>query len=398
MMRQRGFSLIEVLVATAILAMVTVGLLSLFDTSAKISKAQTATSEVQENVRYSVSHIVRVARMAGSGGLPAVALGTGAPLLGAVDVDDDTTGAFNIAGLTPIVGTDLLELRGAFGGDIVDLGGTFSYNGTLDAGGTGTVTIAANTVGGQSQADKISRLDTYFADADADPIPVVIAAPLRQDLALADGRRRAQALYGTALLTGSSGGGVYTFSAVQGDEDYDGFLQLSAQGLFPPGMENPSRMTMLDVVRFFVAYDQDGVPTLYRNEGISGANQPLVTDIVDLQVALGCDRNQDGVITESADGTADEWLFNADGEAITDLYAAGDTVPLVAYLTQMRLTVVSRIPAADPGWDQHSLPPIFNENGRDLLADPAYQGMTANRYRYRALTERVKMRSLGPIV
>ncbi len=66
----RGFTLLEVLVTTAIFATIMIGILNLLDTSAKVSKLETALADTQENVRFAAYHIMRTTRMMGGAVLP----------------------------------------------------------------------------------------------------------------------------------------------------------------------------------------------------------------------------------------------------------------------------------------------------------------------------------------
>jgi prepilin-type N-terminal cleavage/methylation domain-containing protein len=109
----RGFSLLEMMIALAILALVFIGLLRVLDSSTRTSKTEAALAEVQENVRFSVHHIRHVAAMAGGGDLPLVnesgwvAAGLESNLEGRF-VDD--LGSSHAA----MVGSDALTLRGFF--------------------------------------------------------------------------------------------------------------------------------------------------------------------------------------------------------------------------------------------------------------------------------------------
>src|SRR5438874_7586754 len=63
--RQRGFSLAEVLVATAILVIVLVGILTLYDRANRVFKAGNEAAEMQQNVRIAYERMVSDVRMAG---------------------------------------------------------------------------------------------------------------------------------------------------------------------------------------------------------------------------------------------------------------------------------------------------------------------------------------------
>src|SRR5438876_3723583 len=63
--RQRGFSLAEVLVATAILVIVLVGILTLYDRANRVFKSGNEAAEMQQNVRIAYERMVSDIRMAG---------------------------------------------------------------------------------------------------------------------------------------------------------------------------------------------------------------------------------------------------------------------------------------------------------------------------------------------
>ncbi len=65
----KGFSLIELLVSLAIVSVFFIGILTIFDRSAKMNKVETGVSDVQQNVRYASYQIVRELRMARVGSL-----------------------------------------------------------------------------------------------------------------------------------------------------------------------------------------------------------------------------------------------------------------------------------------------------------------------------------------
>ena len=65
--RESGFTLIEMIVVTLLLAIAMLGLLAVFDASARINKNETDVADAQGAVRYGVYQMTRVIRMAGSG-------------------------------------------------------------------------------------------------------------------------------------------------------------------------------------------------------------------------------------------------------------------------------------------------------------------------------------------
>ncbi|HEY8713258.1 MAG TPA: prepilin-type N-terminal cleavage/methylation domain-containing protein, partial [Thermoanaerobaculia bacterium] len=63
--RQRGFSLAEVLVATAILVIILVGILTLYDRANRVFKSGNEAADMQQNVRIAYERMVGDIRMAG---------------------------------------------------------------------------------------------------------------------------------------------------------------------------------------------------------------------------------------------------------------------------------------------------------------------------------------------
>ena len=64
---KRGFTLIEMIVVTFLLLMAMLGLLAVFDASARINKSETDVADAQGAVRYGIYQMTRVIRMAGVG-------------------------------------------------------------------------------------------------------------------------------------------------------------------------------------------------------------------------------------------------------------------------------------------------------------------------------------------
>ena len=67
--RESGFTLVEMIVVTMLLAIAMVGLLAVFDASARINKNETDVADAQGAVRYGLYQMTRAIRMAGAGGL-----------------------------------------------------------------------------------------------------------------------------------------------------------------------------------------------------------------------------------------------------------------------------------------------------------------------------------------
>jgi prepilin-type N-terminal cleavage/methylation domain-containing protein len=121
---ESGFTLIEMIVVTLLLSIAMVGLLAVFDASARINKNESEVADAQGAVRYGIYNMTRIIRMAGSGGLfvtqavlnRADPQMTGMAIGGGGSYDNIANGSTitNLAG-TPIPirrGTDAIEVRG----------------------------------------------------------------------------------------------------------------------------------------------------------------------------------------------------------------------------------------------------------------------------------------------
>lgn len=426
-MRARGFSLVEMLVGMAIMALVIGGFLSLLDTSAKISKAQSATSEVQENLRYVMAHLVRWTRMAGAGGLP-VMVGPGnavwvppnspgRPV--AVEVINNVSAGTQVGGRNVLPGTDILTLRGAFTGVIKDLQtsntnpnrkGEFSYA-DLD----GSFKVPLEDVAGSPQ--DLADLEMMIDDSKSPPlwVPVVFATRSIMGIDLSGGRRRAIMQYGVGIVTTKDPANrEFGFRTVADLDAQAEYLSMNPVGGFPTQLNaegTVSRVAVITDHSFFISLDDDGVPTLYERDSVADLTQPVAQDVVDLQVALGCDVDGDGVAVENlSDPANDEWLLNGPGEDINDTVGGMPGADrLYAYLGEVRISLATRIPVHDPRFVQPEVDPVTGaskpyvstphlslEDGRDLLQD-TYKDLPAAHFQHRIMVDRVKLRSLGAV-
>lgn len=123
----------------------------------------------------------------------------------------------------------------------------------------------------------------------------------------------------------------------------------------------------------------DGNPALMMDAD-EGSNvysaDPLADGVEDLQVAVGIDGGADGV-SESSNGTGDEWYFNASGE----------TLPASGTWRAVRITLVART-STQLGGGQGAT--IFN---RPQVEDHA--AGAADAYRRRVLRSMIEIRNTG---
>jgi prepilin-type N-terminal cleavage/methylation domain-containing protein len=115
-MNSKGFTLIEMLVVIALLAIIMIGLLNLLDTSSKISVVETELADTQENVRFAAYHIMRTARMMGSSAMPFAANSAGSDSWFAGELISNASGTVttDLGNFAVAPGSDVLTLRGFF--------------------------------------------------------------------------------------------------------------------------------------------------------------------------------------------------------------------------------------------------------------------------------------------
>src|SRR6185295_8414546 len=118
--RRSGFTVVELLIVLAVTLILTLIMLQLFNLSDRLARVQTRVAEMQQSLRIGQYDMVRLARMAGRGGLPSTQPGRVLPTGIAISVRGNVTGTD--AYLSPTVtttpkvlaGTDVITLRGVF--------------------------------------------------------------------------------------------------------------------------------------------------------------------------------------------------------------------------------------------------------------------------------------------
>ena len=110
------------------------------------------------------------------------------------------------------------------------------------------------------------------------------------------------------------------------------YRELSPEGQFPPELTSVAFIGLMEEYRYYI-WEGRSVPgddstelvprlckaRFYPNSDTvhvsePSAQQEIADNILDLQISLGVDRNNDGLITEGDDDAAradDEWLFNS---------------------------------------------------------------------------------------
>ena len=312
-MNSRGFTLIEMLVVIALLAIIMIGLLNLLDTSSRISVVETELADTQENVRFATYHVMRTARMMGSSAMPFAGNTGGSDVWLAGQLISNATGTATtpFGNVAVVTGSDVLTLRGFFeiAPFFVDRTAAGVTSITIDESANGAVintnfnNVDHTTIEGRG-IFFMGRMDQneyavgqIAAGSTKDPDA---SAPNRQLVINFDG--------GTAQWSGLNPAGT----SVTGGVPFDVY-----------------RVGIMDSYTYFVAPDF----TLQRlRADASGAtSEPVAVNIGSLQVELCVDID--------GDNQCDSWLSAPTATQI----AAGQVIG-------MRITVFGRTGREVSGW------------------------------------------------
>lgn len=332
---QRGFTVIEALVASLLMVIALIGLYQLLDVSNLMSKQETDVAEAQQAVRTGVFELARVIRQARVG-----ALYYGNAIL---PISNNTAGGTSLPDLSGSAhyirqGTDVIEVRGILQGDkyILDPGNV-ACAGACDTTTEITVTIPATAASGYinypagslpSLAGKTRSF--YFVVEDGS-----------NQLMTVGGSNYLVTLYAVGVVTPT--GSWYTqtassFTFKMNPQDA-GARKLNATATLAPALAKPASGGAVDVVRFFVdegASDATGTradthPALAEAtlDAATGRYdiQPLIEEAEDFQIAYGVDgidgSARDGgvspVKTDETGVNKDEWIGNVASEVETTL-------------------------------------------------------------------------------
>jgi type II secretory pathway pseudopilin PulG len=340
--REQGFTLTELIIALFVTVEVLVAVLLLFDFNTKLARVQTNVAEMQQSQRVAQYDLVRLARMAGRGGLPqnlAFAVVNNAP------VGTRIAGAGSPA---VVPGTDILQVRGVFSSPIYQV---LADESVLDLGlfenqpglaPSGTVLVSAFTPTGVPQ--DLEALREAIAKNIPEPLVLIssqgdaIRAVVELD-PMSSVVTPSQITVAFKITTG-------THSAA--------YATLSTGGAFSNDFTAVAYLAILEEYRFYVRQEyavagdpaSDLTPRLARGRFIPGTDLPYRNDVdtsnfaldisdnvLDLQLALGFDTAQGGGglrddddeigdddrIAEVADGSNDDWLFNGTTDSPVDL-------------------------------------------------------------------------------
>jgi hypothetical protein len=425
---ERGFTVIEMTIALLITAEVILAGLALFDFHNKLARVQTQVSDMQQSVRVAQYDLVRLTRMAGRGGIPAILQSTSAnPIWGAVAVRNNVgTGGVSDQlaigfGGTPLAvdGTDILTVRGAYSTPIFQVNSTDSRSLTLLPSGsgpslatTGTVVVCAYTSTGVPQ--NISALINLLSANQPDSLLMV--SPLDDSIvAVVELNPATSVVTGTQascstpawVAAAPTPNGIKLGFTITGDTLSNQFhaLWTTAPKGLPSQMTTVASLAVLEEYRYYIRQDfvipgnaaSDPAPHLSRARMYPGTETPyqgnaanlqndVADNVLDLQVALGVDLlpvgAPDGVITENnPPDKNDEWLGNA----------VGDTLTPQSPLHEVRISTLVKTANRDPTYQAPKIANIEDHvyGATDFVNTPAGRA-----YRNRLLQTVVGLRNL----
>lgn len=389
---QAGFTLIEILVSLVVMVVVLVGLLALLEFNSRVAKAQINVADMQQSLRVVQADMVRMARMAGRGGLPprrpAGATYPGMPLPAgpAVEVQNNVPAGTMIGGdpqASVVPSTDVLTVRGVLTTPFYQVNA--SSDGSIPSTGNGNITVRATSPTGVTQ--NLQPLIDAINSGQPEGILLVSAAD--------------DAIHAVVELTGgtvSSDNVVLNLTTTNGEHTSE-YLQLSPDGAYPAALTSVVALGILEEYQYYVR-DGDPAPRLSRarlyprtGAAYAGAASNLRADvadnILDLQVALGIDRDGTERIEDTQDEN-DDWLFNAPADDPTSALWNDPSWPLY----YLRITTLARTDRIDPRYVSPAIDAIEDRVYNEPEV-PAQDDRLARSYRRRQLQTVVDLRNLS---
>jgi prepilin-type N-terminal cleavage/methylation domain-containing protein len=353
---ERGFSLVELLVVVLLLAIAMLGVLAVFDASARINKSEQDVADAQGAVRYGIYQMTRAIRMAGAGGLflTQSVLNTPDPSLPGITIGS-ATGYDNVTGatVTDVNGTahpvrdntDMIEVRGVL------LSPLLSFDLSTGCGScTGSSNVDVATVTGQTfigthfnndaQRPQFATIDAYTAGVTAaQPMFVIVSAndDLHGGCSTPFGPQQyPQPTYNVGRITAptqlvsSLTFGAVDFSNAQAVE-FNNENPADA-GVSATPLTNLRRGGILDDIVYFIDNTDANHPALAQaiRRGRQFDVTTIADDVEDMQISYGVDTNGDGAVTRNSGNppsgrdtdlntstvlNGDEWAPNVAGEA-----------------------------------------------------------------------------------
>ncbi len=361
---QAGFTLLEMLVALAITVGLIAAVLSTFRFNSQLASVQTAMTQMQQSVRAVHLELGDRLRVAGRGGLYQSTPAKARPDLGAtIEVADNVTGADREVAPTmadspeAVKSTDILTVRGIISNPIYQTySNDASRNYLVLRDASGNVTADPP----QARSGEIQICSRSPSGFPQDVVPLRDAIEHKSDEALVLASSADAGDYGVVRIDTSTSSktsalcdpsdanaGVTISFIVSGDgARADKYKELSSTAVgLPSSLTSVSFAGLLEEYRYYLRevreVDTDGTSRLlprfsrarlYPNTGepwgwtsaeqTENAAVDIADNLIDFQVSLGLDSSQGGgaiedgtaanlPLAESADGKADDWLFNS---------------------------------------------------------------------------------------
>ncbi len=276
-----GFTLIELLVSLAVTAVLILGVLATFDFTSRINRVQMNVADMQQSLRVSQNEVVKLARMAGRGGLPANF---------AVQVRNNVAANSRLVPTLPataiLEGTDTVTIRGVFTSSLyqVDFLNPATWT-APDGVGNGSVVVLEKSAG---VPQNLSRL----SDAASAGETLLLVTPF-DNYAVA----RVVSTANQADFAGTLDGLVLNFGPYDADAVLGGDLTPGLQAIAYVGILEEYVFYVRDVAAGGAAWAAgDITPKLTRARMLPGQNVLYAGDagtfdiadgILDLQATLG---------------------------------------------------------------------------------------------------------------
>jgi prepilin-type N-terminal cleavage/methylation domain-containing protein len=289
MTRQRGMTLVEIMIAMFLASLVSAAVLMITRTQLIAYEQNDQVIRMQQNERAGVGFLENLLRRACGGiqyGQVGVNVGTVQLNTSCLNVyDGATTSSGSFTNSAPTTGMDAVEV----------IYGTSPFTATTAMSmNSATPTVTVVSTAGFSVNDYVLVVQD-FQYAGLFQISAIDQA----------GKVLSLGSLSAALAPGTGAGKNMPANFVVSSWTYDRYWVMKAvtESLYVDTTSGGNYTNMLML-------DPDGVAGTSHSDA-----DPLVENVVDFQVAMGCDDNADGVITENTGSkSTDEWYGNASGE------------------------------------------------------------------------------------
>lgn len=319
---RRGYSLVEVMVALAVFAIFMIGILNLLDSSAKVSQIETALADTQENVRFAAYHIMRTARMMGGSTMLLAIDDAGTPTWIAGGVANNVSGTFTTPFGTSVTvkdGSDVLMMRGFF-----ELPPFFVDRVDVSTSPLQVVVRETTSIsGGNTINNPVNDIDVPGLEGRG----LVFMGNLDQNQYVVG------QIGSGAVLAGTVPNQTLTIPFKDQASTASWFFGLSPDGAaIPP----PFDVYRVGVFESYVYYVNPALELRRMRADATGASdQPVATNIGGLQIALGIDANDNGLVDPN------EWEMSPTAADAVDSRNIG-----------IRITVLGRTPFEVSDWTE----------------------------------------------